>query len=180
MADIELDNLGEDTDRVEEEQHEQREEEDTSFAENIEKIAEFDDIQTKINSNRLREGLRPRRTRVDLNDLESQIQDHAVRKAIQRYNAIQVLETATDTRFSVTHGDSSKELIDYISDAKYNENGGLTALKFKGEDIKLTGAGKIDKRYEQNKGILKAIDKAKAEYIHVRRCSGECARKCCR
>ena len=87
-------------------------------------------------------------TRVDLNDfdptdLERQIQDHTVRKAIQRYDSIQALETATDTRFSVTHGESSKELIDNISDAKYNEKGKLIALKFKGEDVKLTVKGKI-------------------------------------
>ena len=90
-------------------------------------------------------------------DLERQIQDHAARKAIQRYDSIQALEKATDTKFSVTHGESSKELINNISDAKYNEKGELTALKFKGEDTTLTAKGEIDKRYKQNKGILKAI-----------------------
>ena len=100
----------------------------------------------------------------DLTDLERQIQDHAIRKAIQRYDAVKALETATNTRFSITHGDSSKELIDNISDAKYNEKGKRIALKFKGEDLKLTVRGEIDKRYTQNKGILKAIEKAKEEY----------------
>ena len=51
--------------------------------------------------------------------------------------------TAMDTRFSVTHGDSSKELINGLSDVKYNEKGKLIALKFKGEDVKLTAKGGI-------------------------------------
>ncbi len=101
----------------------------------------------------------------DLTDLEKQIQDHAIKKAIQRYDAIQALESATDTRFSVTHGDSSKELIDNISDIKYSEKGKLIALKFKGEDVKLTVKGEINKLATvQNKDILRAIEKAKAKY----------------
>ncbi len=73
----------------------------TPFAENINNAdAEFDEIRSRINSNRP-QGT----TRVNLNDLnptelESQIQDHAVRKTIQRYDAIQALETVTDTRVS--------------------------------------------------------------------------------
>ncbi len=101
----------------------------------------------------------------DLTDLEKQIQNHAIKKAIRRYDTIQALETATDTRFSVTHGDSSKELIDNISDIKCNEKGKLIALKFRGEDVKLTAKGGINKSATvQNKDILKAIDKAKVEY----------------
>ncbi len=160
MADIELDNLGED------EKEEDRQEEDTSFTENTDNAnAVYDNIRSQINSEqttqtRANTGL----SEDGLTDLEKQIQNHAVRKAVQRYEAIQALETATDTRFSVTHGDSSKELIDNTSDVKYDENDKLIALIFKGKDVKLTVKGEIDKRYTQNKGILKAIEKANDEY----------------
>ena len=162
MADIELDNLGEDG-----REEKDRQEEDTSFTENTDNAnTEYDNTLSQIFSeqvaqNRVNTGLGEDD---DLTDLERQIQDHAVRKAILRYDAIQALETATDTRFSVTHGDNSKELIDNISDAKYSEKSNLIALKYKGEDVRLTVKGVIDKRYVQNKGILKAIDKAKEEY----------------
>ncbi len=97
--------------------------------------------------------------------MERQIQDQFDKKAIQRYDAIQELESATDIRFSVTHGDSSKELIDNISGIRYIEKGKLTALKFKGDDVKLTVKGKINKASTvQNRGILKAIENAKVEY----------------
>ena len=159
---IELDNLGEDG-----REEKDRQEEDTSFTENTDNAnAEYDNTLSQIFSeqvaqNRVNTGLGEDD---DLTDLERQIQDHAVRKAIQRYDAIQALETATDTRFSVTHGDNSKELIDNISDPKYSEKSDLIALKYKGEDVRLTVKGVIDKRYVQNKGILKTIDKAKEEY----------------
>ncbi len=101
----------------------------------------------------------------DSTDLERQIQDHFNKKAVQRFDAIQALESATDIRFSATHGDSSKELIDNISGIRYIEKGKLTALKFKGEDVKLTVKGKINKASTvQNRRILKAIEDAKVEY----------------
>ncbi len=84
-----------------------------------------------------------------------------------RFDAIQALESATDTRFSVVHGDSSKELIDYVSDIKYSEKDDrLIALKFKGKDVKLTAKGKLDGRFGKtaNKNIVKAIEAAKVEY----------------
>ncbi len=161
MADIELDNLGEDG-----REEEDRQEEDTSFTENTDNAnAEYDNVRAQINSEqttqiRVNTGL----GEDELTDLKRQLQDHAVKKAIQRYDSIQALETATDKRFNVTHGDSSKELIDNISDAKYNEKGKLIALKFKGADVKLTVKGVIDKRYAQNKDILKAIESVKEEY----------------
>ena len=159
MADIELDNIGEDRTGQEEAEQEKQaedraegEESETSFVENT------DNIQSQSRANI---GL----DEDDLAGLEKQIQDHAIKKAIQRYDTIQALETATDTKFSVTHGDSSKEIIDNISDIKYNEKGKLIALKFKGEDVKLTAKGGINKSATvQNKDILKAIDKAKVEY----------------
>ncbi len=160
MADIELDNIGED--RTEQERAvraEEREEEGTDLREETSFTENTDNIRS-VTQSRVNTGL----GKDDFTDLERQIQDHAIKKAIQRYDAIQALETATDTKFKGIHGDNSKELVDYISDAKYNENGKLIALKFKGEDIKQTGAGKIDKRYEQNKGILRAIEKAMVDY----------------
>ena len=122
MDDItELDNIGKDrtNQREEAEQAERAEEDETSFIEND---AGYDNIRTQISS----ESATQSETRVDLNDFDytdvsRQIQRLEERKAIQRYNAIEALESATGTRFSVTHGDSSKELIDYVSDIKYSE-----------------------------------------------------------
>ncbi len=163
---IELDNTGEDrTEQRGETERAEREDKETSFIENTAK-ADADNIRTRISS----ETSAQSETRADPNDsdstdLERQIQDKFDKKAAQRFNAIQALESATDTRFSVTHGDSSKELIDYVSDIKYSEKGNLIALKFKGEDVKLTAKGKISKSATvQNREILKAIENAKVEY----------------
>ena len=157
---IELDNIGEDrTEREQTEREEQTEEADTSFTEQSESTQIFD-------------GSNPRFGHfTDLNDfdstnLERKIQDRINRKATQRYYAVKALEEATGIKFSVTHGDNSKELIDNISDFKYSEKGNLIALKFKGEDVKLTKKGKLDRRSDKtyNKDILKAIENAKVEY----------------
>ena len=164
---IELDNTGEDrTEQREETERVEREDEETSFIENTAKT-DADNIRTRISS----ETSAQNETRVDPNDsdstdLERQIQDQFDKKAAQRFDAIQALESATDMRFSVTHGDSSKELIDYVSDIKYSEKGNLIALKFKGEDVKLTAIGKLEGRSANtdNKDILKAIENAKVEY----------------
>ena len=65
----------------------------------------------------------------------------------------------------MSHGNSSEELIDGISNAEYSENGNLIALKYKGKDVKLTAKGDINQSaMVQNKGILKAMEKAKEEY----------------
>ncbi len=142
-----------------------REDEETLFIENTAKT-DADNIRTRISS----ETSAQSETRADPNDsdstdLERQIQDKFDKKAAQRFDAIQVLESAMDTRFSVTHGDSSKELIDYVSDIKYSEKGNLIALTFKGEDVKLTAKGKISKSATvQHREILKAIENAKVEY----------------
>ncbi len=164
---IELDNTGEDrTEQREETERAEREDKETSFIENTAKT-DADNIRTRISS----ETSAQNETRVDPNDsdstdLERQIQDQFDKKAAQRFDAIQALESATDMRFSVTHGDSSKELIDYVSDIKYSEKGNLIALKFKGEDVKLTAKGKLEGRSANtdNKDILKAIENAKVEY----------------
>ena len=166
MDEIELNNI--DKGRVEEEQDREREE--TSFTERTEETEDdYDDIRSRIDSeeaptqSKTNEGFE-----YDLTELEKRLQqDQANKKADQRFNAIQALESATDTRFNVAHGDSSKELIDYISDMKYSEKDDrLIALKFKGEDVKLTAKGKLDGRFAKtaNKNIVKAIEAAKVEY----------------
>ncbi len=60
------------------------------------------------------------------------------------------------------YGDSSRELLDGVSEPKFSEKGKLTVLKFKGKDVKLTAKGKISKSATvQNREILKAIEKRK-------------------
>ncbi len=168
MDDIELDNINKG--REEERSGQDRKREETSFTERTEETEDdYDDIRSRINSGsttqrKTNEGFEYDEN--DLTELEKRLQDQANKKSDQRYDAIQALESATDTRFSVTHGDSSKELIDYISDIKYSEKGNLIALKFKGEDVKLTAKGKLDGRFAKtaNKNIVKAIEAAKVEY----------------
>ncbi len=135
MDDIELDNINKG--REEERSGQDREREETSFTERTEETKDdYDNIRSRINSEK---APTQSETNVGFDDeddpteLEKRLQDQANKKSDQRYDAIQALESATDTRFSVTHGDSSKELIDYISDIKYSEKGNLITLKFKGE-----------------------------------------------
>ena len=167
MDDIELDNINKG--REEERSGQDREREETSFTERTEETEDdYDNIRSRISpeptdQSKTNEGFDDED---DPTDSEKRLQDQAIKKAVQRYGAIQALESATDTRFSVTHGDSSKELIDYISDMKYSEKGNLITLKFKGEDVKLTAKGKLDGRFAKtaNKNIVKAIEAAKVEY----------------
>ncbi len=167
MDDIELDNINKG--REEERSGQDREREETSFTERTEETKDdYDNIRSRISpeptdQSKTNEGFDDED---DPTDSEKRLQDQAIKKAVQRYGAIQALESATDTRFSVTHGDSSKELIDYISDIKYSEKGNLITLKFKGEDVKLTAKGKLDGRFAKtaNKNIVKAIEAAKVEY----------------
>ncbi len=94
---MEFDDLGKDrTDQREEAkraEQAEREDEETSFIENTAKT-DADNIQTRISLKTPTQS----ETRVDLNDfsptdLEKQIQDHAEKKAFQRFNAIQALES---------------------------------------------------------------------------------------
>ena len=168
MADIELDNI--DNDREEERSGQDRDREETSFTERTEETEDdYDNIRSRTDS----VGTPTQsKTNVGFDDeddgeLARQIQDLAIKKAVKRYDAIQALESLTGTRFNVTHGDSSEELIDYVSDIKYSEKDDrLMALKFKGEDVKLTAKGKLDGRSAKtaNKNIVKAIEDAKVEY----------------
>ena len=165
MDEIELDNIGKG--REEERSGQDREREETSFTERTEETEDdYDDIRSRIDSKET-----PTQSKTsdadDPTELEKQIHDFALKKAMIRFDAIQALESATDTRFSVVHGDSSKELIDYVSDIKYSEKDDrLIGLKFKGKDVKLTVKGKLDGRFAKtaNKNIVKAIEAAKVEY----------------
>ena len=167
MADIELDNI--DKGREEERSGQDRGREETSFTERTEETEDdYDDIQSRINSE---EAPTQSETNVGFDDeadseLAGQIHERAINNAVKRYNAIQALESLTDTRFSITHGESSKGLIDFISGDEYSEKGNLIALKFKGKDVKLTAKGKLDGRSAKtaNKNIVKAIEDAKVEY----------------
>ena len=164
MDDIELDNINKGR-----EEEQDREREETSFTERTEETEDdYDDIRSRINSE---EAPTQSETNVGFDDeadseLARQIHERAINNAVKRYNAIQSLESLTDTRFSITHGESSKGLIDFISGDEYSEKGNLIALKFKGEDVKLTAKGKLDGRSAKtaNKNIVKAIEDAKAEY----------------
>ncbi len=167
MDDIELDNI--DRGREEERSGQDREREETSFTERTEETKDdYDNIRSRISpeptvQGETNEGFD---NEDDPTDSEKRLQDLAIKKAVQRYDAIQALESATDTKFSVVHGDSSKELIDFISGDEYSEKGNLIRLKFKGEDVKLTAKGKLDGRFTKtaNKNIVKAIEAAKVEY----------------
>ncbi len=148
---------------------ERQEEEETSFTERTEETKDdYDNIRSRISPEPTVQGETSEGfdDEDDPTDSEKRLQDLAIKKAVQRYDAIQALESATDTRFSVMHGDSSKELIDFISGDEYSEKGNLIRLKFKGEDVKLTAKGKLDGRFAKtaNKNIVKAIEAAKVEY----------------
>ena len=160
MDNIELDNIGED--RREQEQTER--EEYTSFTEDKDNAdADYDNIRSQINSESTDQ------TIVDLNDfhftdvtrrLDKNQQDKEVRKE----GVIQILKMITNENLG-DYGISSRELFDGISEAKFSNKGKLTALKFKGEDVKLTAKGKINRLATvQNREILKAIENAKVEY----------------
>ena len=168
MDDIELDNINKG--REEERSGQDREREETSFTERTEETEDdYDDIRSRINSEK---APTQSETNVGFDDeddseIARQIQDQAIKKAVQRYDAIQALESLTGTKFSVTHGDNSKELIDFISGDEYSEKDNrLIRLKFKGKDVKLTAKGKLDGRFAKtaNKNIVKAIEDAKVEY----------------
>ncbi len=158
MADIELDNIGED--RTEQEEAEDRakgEESETSFTEQNESIQIFD-------------GSNPRFSYLtDLNDFDFRDVERSLAKKQQddemrKEGAIQILKIIIDENLG-DHGVNSLELFNGISEAKFSNKGKLTALKFKGEDVKLTAKGKISQSAKIiNKGILKAIENAKVEY----------------
>ena len=149
MADIELGDIGED--RTEQEEAEQAEEADTSFTEQNESIQIFD-------------GSNPRFSHfTDLNDfdfrdVERNLAKSQQDKELRKDAAIQTLKLITGENFK-DHGVNSRELFDGISDVKFSNKGKkIITLKFKGEDVKLTVKGKLDKRSgnTDNKDILKA------------------------
>ena len=160
MDNIELDNV-DDQREQEQEQVEQTEENDaeTSFTEQNESIQIFSGSSN------------PRFSYfTDLNDFDSRDVERSLaknqqNKELRRDGAIQVLRIVTGENFK-DNGVNSRKRFDGISDAKFDSNGKLTALEFKGKDVKLTSKGKLDGRSANtdNKDILKAIEKAKVEY----------------
>ncbi len=161
MDDIELDNI--DKGRVEDEQD--REKEETSFTERTEETEDdYDDIRSRISPEPTVQ------TRVDLNDfdstdLERRLAKDQQDKEMRREGAIQILRMLTGENLG-DYGENSRELLDNLSEAKFSNKGKLTALKYKGEDVKLTAKGKLDGRSAKtaNKNIVKAIEDAKVEY----------------
>ncbi len=109
---------GREEDKSSEEARERQEKEETSFTERTEETEDdYDDIRSWINSE---EAPTQSETNVGFDDeadseLARQIHERAINNAVKRYNAIQALESLTGTRFNVTHGESSKGLIDFIS-----------------------------------------------------------------
>ena len=108
-------------------------------------------------------------TIVDLNDFDftdvtRRLAKNQEDKEVRKEGAIQILRMITNENLG-DYGISSRELLDGISEAKFSNKGKLIALKFKGEDVKLTAKGKINRSATvQNREILKAIENAKVEY----------------
>ena len=161
MADIELDNIGED-EQYEDAREQREEEEDTSFTENTDNT-DYDNIRTQINLESTDQ------TIVDLNDFDftdvtRRLAKNQQDKEVRKEGGIQILRMITNENLG-DYGVSSRELFDGISEAKFSNKGKLTALKFKGEDVKLTAKGKINRSATvQNREILKTIENAKVEY----------------
>ncbi len=85
-------------------------------------------------------------------------------KEVRKEGAIQILRMIRNENLG-DYGISSRELFDGISEAKFSNRGKLTAIKFKGQDVKLTAKGKINRSATvQNREILKVIENAKVEY----------------
>ena len=166
MDDIELDNINKG--REEERSGQDREREETSFTERTEETKDdYDNIRSRISSeptaqSETNEGFDDD----DEYDLSERLQDQTFKKEMIRFKTIQALELATGVRFSVSYGESSKELIDNTSDVRIRKKDGvLIKLKYKGEKVVLTKEGKIDKRsVHKNKQIWEAIAAANEEY----------------
>ncbi len=161
---IDLDNIGEEG-REERggENREEKYQEETSFSENTKD--NYDNTRSQINS----EPATQSETRTDLEDFDTEDLTRRIAKGqqdikIRREGARQILKIIMKEEFG-DYGDSSEELLDGLSEAKFNEKGKLTALKFKGKDVRLTVKGLVNKTATvQNGEILKAIEGAKAEY----------------
>ena len=105
MDDIELDNTNKG--QEEERSGQDREREETSFTERMEETEDdYDDIRSRINSE---EAPTQSETNVGFDDeddseLAGQIHERAIKKAVQRFDAIQALESLTGVRFDVAYG----------------------------------------------------------------------------
>ncbi len=146
------------------EQEQTEQERDTSFTEDTDNAdADYDNIRTQINLESTDQ------TIVDLNDFDftdvtRRLAKNQQDKEVRKEGAIQILRMITDENLG-DYGISSRELFDGISEAKFSNKGKLTAVKFKGEDVKLTAKGKINRSATvHNREILKAIENANVEY----------------
>ena len=165
MDDIELDNINKG--REEERSGQDREREETSFTERTEETKDdYDNIRSRISSEPTVQSETNEGFDDDEDDLSERLQDQTFKKEMIRFKTIQALELATGVRFSVSYGESSKELIDNTSDVRIRKKDGvLIKLKYKGEKVVLTKEGKIDKRsVHKNKQIWEAIAAANEEY----------------
>ena len=165
MDDIELDNINKG--REEERSGQDREREETSFTERTEETKDdYDNIRSRISSEPTAQSETNEGFDDDEDDLSERLQDQTFKKEMIRFKTIQALELATGVRFSVSYGESSKELIDNTSDVRIRKKDGvLIKLKYKGEKVVLTKEGKIDKRsVHKNKQIWEAIAAANEEY----------------
>ncbi len=143
---IELDNLGE-KDKFED-AREESEQAETSVDEGL-------DFPTRITnwfglgctSTPIRD-----RSGNDRGDSQRVIESHLESRGARRFDSIRALETSTNLEFNVHHGPDSEALIDGVSGERYDDSGKLIALKFKGEDVKLTTKGEVHKgATKQNK-----------------------------
>ncbi len=80
----------------------------------------------------------------DFTDVTRRLAKNQQDKEVRKEGAIQILRMITNGNLG-DYGVSSRELFDGISEAKFSNKGKLIALKFKGEDVKLTAKGKINR-----------------------------------
>ncbi len=159
MSELELVDISEEG---KEEEKGQEDQEETSFSESTKD--NYDNTRTRISSEPTVQ------SDVDLNDFDAadvvrQMNKGKQDKEEHRDGARQILEIITREKKFGDYGEKSRELLDNLSEAKFSEKGKLTALKFKGKDVKLTKKGEVSKSATlQNREIFKAIEDAKVEY----------------
>ncbi len=159
MSELELVDINEEGKEEErgQENREEKDQEETSFSENTKD--NYDNMRSRINS----ESADQSETRVDLNDFDLTDAARSIAKNQQdgktrKEGVIQILRMIMDENLG-DYGDSSEELINNISEAKISEKGKLTALKFKGKDVKVTAKGIVSKSATvQNREILRVIE----------------------
>ena len=135
MDEIELNNI--DKGREEERSGQDRGKEETSFTERTEETKDdYDNIRSRISSEPTAQSETNEGFDDDEDDLSERLQDQTFKKEMIRFKTIQALELATGVRFSVSYGESSKELIDNTSDVRIRKKDGVL--------IKLNGVLMLD------------------------------------